>query len=122
MKSPSASVTPTIRVPFEPEVVPATEESPPPEPPHPASVRVASATAASDRQRIDRSRVNVSMDRLLGECVFRVRKRNVRPTVDAKSEMSPYGDGFVTDLLVIRAIDVRMPRLRMPRPIKRLRC
>src|SRR5712671_5843921 len=104
MKSPSASVTPTISVPHElslqldPELLPAREEPPPPEPPHPASVRAASATAASDRQRIDASRVNVSMDRLLGECIQRP-KRSVGPAVDANREMSPYCDGFVTDLL-----------------------
>jgi hypothetical protein len=58
---------PTIRVPDDPELVPAVEDPPPPEPPHPARVKAASATAASDRQRNDLSRVNVSMDRLLGE-------------------------------------------------------
>jgi hypothetical protein len=79
-------------------VLPVVVDPPPPEPPQPARVRAVTAIPASDRQRNDRSRVSVSMDRLLGECV-QSPKRSVGPMVDANGQMSPSSDGFVTDLL-----------------------
>jgi hypothetical protein len=102
-------------------VSPVSVEPPPPEPPQPASVRAAVAIAASDRQRGDPHRLKMFMNRLLGDGVQRP-KRSVTGPVDGNAEMSPVGDDFVIDLLVIRAITVRMPRVRgMLRPIKRLR-